>query len=519
MQRYLQNALISVCLLAGTAFAQPKATQQAILRPAPTSSGYDFGKSLSLSADGNTALIGNIGFDQGRGAAHVYVRSGTSWAEQTILTVNDTLYSAPSQQLRWLGSTVSLSDDGNTALVCAPGDANYPGTAWIFTREAGVWRRTARLRPSDPTLFKFAQGGAISGNGSTIVVSSYFASSGKGAAWVYTKSNDQWVEQAKLTANNYAGSQSYLGYSVAVSQDGNSVLLGAPIDNNFVGAAWTFQRTGSSWVQCDKLVGTDYTGASAQGQSVALSSTGSTALVGATYNNNYPNLGPKGASWIFEGFASQWTETAGPLVGSESIGDSYQGEAVALSGDGRLAAVGGFFDDTAHGATWLFIKEDEFPSKNQSFGGWQQWGSKLVATGAASAAPRQGERLALSRDGSTLLVSGRTDYASDSITGSVWAFSIIRSTTSVEAFSDEASGLGVFPNPASAGGQVWIRNPALGVPAQIDVVDVFGRSVHSLRTTSDQPWIELTTPALSQGLYVIEAVASGRRMRGRLIVR
>ena len=40
-----------------------------------------------------------------------------------------------------------------------------------------------------------------------------------------------------------------LGATVALSSDGNTALVGAPRDNAFQGAAFVFTRTGSVWSQ------------------------------------------------------------------------------------------------------------------------------------------------------------------------------------------------------------------------------------------------------------------------------
>ena len=39
----------------------------------------------------------------------------------------------------WQGWSVSVSADGNTAIVGGYGDNSYAGAAWVWTRSAGVW--------------------------------------------------------------------------------------------------------------------------------------------------------------------------------------------------------------------------------------------------------------------------------------------------------------------------------------------------------------------------------------------
>ena len=75
--------------------------------------------------------------------------------------------------------------------------------------------------------------------------------------------------------------QGNFGSSVALSGDGNTALIGGFADNNFVGAAWAFTRSASTWTQeGPKLTASDESGAGGFGGSVALSGDGRTALIG-----------------------------------------------------------------------------------------------------------------------------------------------------------------------------------------------------------------------------------------------
>jgi hypothetical protein len=88
----------------------------------------------------------------------------------------------------------------------------------------------------------------------------------------------------------YQGDAPLEGSSVALSSDGNTAIIGGPGDDNTEprpsaganGAAWVFTRSGSTWTQQAKLVGTDLLGGfgQAQGWSVALSADGNTAILG-----------------------------------------------------------------------------------------------------------------------------------------------------------------------------------------------------------------------------------------------
>jgi hypothetical protein len=85
------------------------------------------------------------------------------------------------------------------------------------------------------------------------------------------------------------------GVSVSLSADGSTAIVGGAIDNANVGAAWVYSRKGGVWSQQgDKLVGTGAIGRALQGVYVALSGDGNTVLVGGREDDS-----TAGAAWVF----------------------------------------------------------------------------------------------------------------------------------------------------------------------------------------------------------------------------
>ncbi len=98
-----------------------------------------------------------------------------------------------------------------------------------------------------------------------------------------TASPHPGVQQAKLVGTGSVGESSQ-GLAVAVSADGNTAVVGGGYDNGSgvrSGAAWVYARSGSTWTQQgSKLVGTGNVGNAAQGYSVAISADGNTIIIG-----------------------------------------------------------------------------------------------------------------------------------------------------------------------------------------------------------------------------------------------
>jgi hypothetical protein len=193
--------------------------------------------------------------------------------------------------------------------------------------------------------------------------------------WVFTRSGGVWSQQGtKLTGTGAAGAASQ-GESVALSANGDTLVVGGQDDNSGAGATWVFTRSGGVWSQQGgKLIGTGAVNdpyPAMQGASVALSANGDTAIVGGPFDNS-----TAGAAWVFVRSDGVWSQQGGKLVGTSAVGEAEQGDSVALSGDGATAMVGGPTDGSA-GAAWVFTR---------SAGVWKQQGDKLVGTRAVGAA-------------------------------------------------------------------------------------------------------------------------------------
>jgi hypothetical protein len=157
--------------------------------------------------------------------------------------------------------------------------------------------------------------------------------------------------------------------------------------------------------QGPKLVGTGNIGASSQGTAVALSADGNTAIIGGqTDDSPVQGVFPgNGAAWVFTRSGESWRQQGPKVMGSGAVGLAAQGSAVALSGDGNTALVGGAYDDNSRGSVWAFIR---------SGGIWTQQGAKLQVSNGITG--RLGVSVALSADGNTAILGSES--------GAAWIF-------------------------------------------------------------------------------------------------
>jgi hypothetical protein len=306
--------------------------------------GY-FGNAVALSADGNTALVG-APYDGNTGAVWVFTRSGSTWSPQS-----GKLLGAGENGEGAFGASVALSADGNTALIGAPYDG-IAGAAWVFTRSGSAWTQQGEKLTAAGAVgeAQFGSSVTLSADGNTALVGGPYDSK-TGAAWAFARSGSSWAQQGeKLLGPGTGGEEAGFGTGVALSGDGNSALIGAPYSAG-AGAAWLFARAGGTFVaQGEKLAGAGESGEGGFGASVALSADAGTALIGGPYDAK------TGAAWVFarSGAGAAWTQQGEKLIGVGENGEGAFGSSTALSADGTFALVGAPDDNSQSGSSWAF---------------------------------------------------------------------------------------------------------------------------------------------------------------------
>ncbi len=258
-------------------------TQTAKLTAFGAAAGDEFG--ISVAVDGNTILVGAHQNDSDDGAAYVFIKPYTGWAnssETAKLIASD---GAADDEF---GISVAL--DGDTAVIGARQDDDTDddgnsignaGSAYVFTKVSGVWSQKAKLIASDGAA-NDEFGSSVAVNGDTVVVGARQDddnSNQSGSAYVFTKPSSGWsnsTETAKLTASDAAANDEF-GISVAL--DGDTAVIGARQDDTRNGSAYIFTKVSGVWSQKTKLIASDGAADDEFGISVAVD--GDTMVVGA----------------------------------------------------------------------------------------------------------------------------------------------------------------------------------------------------------------------------------------------
>ena len=168
-------------------------TEEVILSASDLSASALFGYSVSIASDGSRVIVGAYYADPGgvtdAGAAYVYVRSGSTWTQEAILSASDKSVGA------YFGWSVSLAGDGSRVIVGAyqadPGGVSNAGAVYVYVRSGSTWTQEAILSASDKSgNANFGCSVSIAGDGSRVIVGAYAADPGgvsnAGAAYIFS---------------------------------------------------------------------------------------------------------------------------------------------------------------------------------------------------------------------------------------------------------------------------------------------------------------------------------------------
>jgi Bacterial Ig-like domain (group 3)/FG-GAP repeat len=345
------------------------------------------------------------------------------------------------------GYSVAISSNGTTALVGGYHNNTGAGATWVFLLSGGVWTQQAELigtgaiAPSKGLGSEQGFSVALSSDGDTALIGAPHDNGGPGAAWVFTRTGTDWTQQQELTAPSDELGDSGFGYSVALSSQGTTALIGGPHDEGLsaspvsdYGAAWVYALSNNSWGEVTKLVPAlenDTYGGGEFGTSVSLSGDGTIALIGEP-DDDAPegsSIAP-GQAWIYDYSGTSWSEDS-QLRGMDESGDPDFGFSVALAGNGESALIGGPYDNGGAGAAWSYdndgrwIDEQKITASDETSGDTSQFGSSV----------------SLSDDGEEGLIGGPQDGGG---AGAAWLYTNSGTTTFSEAqkltVSDESTG-------------------------------------------------------------------------------
>lgn len=325
----------------------PKAT----LTAADQTKFLGFGRSIALSGDGNTALIGSDD-----NAAYIFKRNNSTWTQVQKITKPKNLHC--NNNGSWFGWSAALSHDGSTAMIGASGIfVYYSGFIPIYLfyscselpvyiKKNDHWVLEKLLTTADmDTQALFGASLALSGNGNTAVIGAQLTQCAAntetcGGAYFFERGATGWELRKSFRSTKINDVQGgFFGDTTAISADGLSALVGARAGNS----VWAFTRQANGWKQSQKISLPANQKAYAFGTALALSATGNRAIITAESASGPLNckgdFSDCGAAFVYKRQASTWAlETR--FTANDAHDNNYFGESVALSADGKRAVIG-----------------------------------------------------------------------------------------------------------------------------------------------------------------------------------
>ncbi|HHJ50082.1 MAG TPA: T9SS type A sorting domain-containing protein [Phaeodactylibacter sp.] len=378
------------------------------------------------------------------------------------------------------------------------------GSAFVYVWDGTSWQQTASF-DGENAQDLFGAELSLSDDGHVMAVGAYLhheSVNSLGAVYVYAENGGNWVLQGEPL---YGDSLSYFGGSLALSGDGQTLVVGAYSENGESGNTYVYVWDGIAWQQKGSSIAGE--NGERMGKGVAVNEDGTVFCTGAPFFHGYygPNTGRAQVyAWDGSDWNQQGVDVEGMLSGNEC------GNAVAVSDDGSIVAIGAFHSDAGgfhSGNVRVFeiclinislTVSGTTLTANQSNGTyqWLDCENGIPITGATS------QSFTPSQSGTYAVVVTANGCVDTSACEEVIITSVLP-----EAFGEDFN---FYPNPV--GDKLYVK---LGTPyAQIDVFvrDELGRLLAHEAYQQVEDFV-LDMPTGKEGLYFIQVLADGRRSR------
>lgn len=240
---------------------------------------YDnFGRSVSLNAEGTVLAAGGSGSSRDMGTVYVF-RKADDWSTYSKVEGSNVRESSD------FGDALSLSQDGNVLVVGAPGEYEKAGEVYIFNYENDVWsEKTVLQSPVAKLGDYFGKKVSLSGDGKVLAISA------SNSVYAFTYKDHNW----KISGELNVGSDDNFGSSISLNEDGSILSIGADgYDGTNInsGAVYIFAKDDAEdeWVRKQKLTAKNSGKNNYFGSSVSLNDEGTRLAVGAPYENGKDN--------------------------------------------------------------------------------------------------------------------------------------------------------------------------------------------------------------------------------------
>lgn len=460
----------------------------------------ELGSATVISGDGTVMAVGSPTSDYNganlNGSVRIFKNVAGTWTQIGNKIVGAQVGEA-------FGISIALSDDGSIIAIGAMynhgifGNTAYPGAVRVYKNVSGVWTQIGSSLSGMDSTGTFGKSVSLSADGSILAVGApgvYYNYDRAGEVKIYKNIANVWTQIGTSIKGNQYGSR--LGISISLSNDGNRIIVGAPVEDNTY-TIYRFAQVYENVVGVWTKIGADIFGEALNGKfgsSVSISGDGTKVAVGDYMNNvGGVSAGDRGSTRVYQynSSAGGWQKIGQDIdgiVGEEQL----SGYSVSLSDDGNILAIGAPNNPgtSYNGSTRVY--------KNNG-STWTQIGSNILGLGIYN---QNGYSVSLSGDGKTLGVGAIKNNGTIN-TGYARAYdlsSIILATQENSVEND----IKIYPNPVKSH-----LNISLGKKINsIIVYDMLGQEVLSKMINSKEANIEV--PHLTTGTYLVKITSEGK---------
>jgi hypothetical protein len=345
-----------------------------------------------MSYDGLTVAISSPGEGfASRGVVRVFKYINGDWVQYGNNILGD-----PSN--KGFGVDISLSDDGSTIAISDFSHDQLIGSSvnvHVFKYNNGLWLPLGfpiGFINSNIGGYRVS----LSSDGLTVAIGVRDQRTNSSAGFVYIGNvavynyeNNQW-SQVGLNIKG-KNNQDYFGHSIALSSDAKTILIGAPniMNDQGIGYVQVFKNKEGEWVQeGEDILGVAEGGNDNFGYSVDISNDGSTIVVGAPRNLALKNTGlpepiiRKGRVRVFQNLNNKWIQKGVDIDGDflthmsgQSVSISSDGNKIAIKSDAIIRVYEYKIDN------WVKVGDDIANEKNNE---WYSWRSLISLSGDGS---------------------------------------------------------------------------------------------------------------------------------------
>lgn len=452
------------------------------------------GTSNDLNADGTVLIVGAPrAMDNGimKGKARVYEWNGTNWIQR-----GDDLIGTNQGDV--FGEAVSISSDGNTIAIGAPGFLNPSylsptgpmGYTRIFEWNGTSWIQKGTDINGEAPNDVAGSSISLNTNGNRIAIGASsndgVNGSSSGHCRIYEWNGSSWNQLGSdidgEAANDFSG-------SVSINATGTIVAIGASGNDaggTNTGQVRVYEWNGSSWIQKGTDIDSDNTNASF-GYTISLDTSGNTFIAGGYSFVN----GALGFVKVFSWDGTDWIQKGETILGS--TGSDFLGTAVDISQDGSIIAASSLTLVNGYVRVFKFIGSS-----------WVQQGADILGEANGD---QFGRSLSLSANGSILAAGTQFNDGNGTSAGHIRVFE-----NTILSISDfENSTISFYPNPTNN----IINVSSFETVERVTVYNLIGQEVFSQQINSNDFKIDVSNQA--SGTYIAKINSKGKSQSIKLI--